>query len=51
MYNRITETLLKFEMEYKLAIVDEFNPYCLLKQSLRALTNIDQTNLNDIRFD
>ncbi|CAF2119000.1 unnamed protein product [Rotaria magnacalcarata] len=32
-------------------IVDEFNPYCLLKQSLRALTNIDQTNLNDIRFD
>ncbi|CAM4785996.1 unnamed protein product, partial [Rotaria magnacalcarata] len=51
MYNRITETLLKFEMEYKLAIVDEFNPYCLLKQSLRALTNIDQTNLNDIRLD
>ncbi|CAF4008353.1 unnamed protein product [Rotaria magnacalcarata] len=34
-----------------ITIVDEFNPYCLLKQSLRALTNIDQTNLNDIRFD
>ncbi|CAF0927900.1 unnamed protein product [Rotaria sordida] len=49
--NRIKETLMKFETEHKLAIVNEFNPYCLLRESLKTLKNIGQTSLNDIRFD
>ncbi|CAF4238641.1 unnamed protein product, partial [Rotaria magnacalcarata] len=52
--NPLLDTLIGFESEHELVTIGEFNPYCLLKQSLKTvivtLKHITETNLKDIRF-
>ncbi|CAF4115131.1 unnamed protein product [Rotaria magnacalcarata] len=52
--NPLLDTLIEFESEHELVTIGEFNPYCLLKQSLKTvivtLKHITETNLKDIRF-